>query len=238
MRIAIVGWEEGLAGQVSTWIETAMQCSIEYYVHPNDTFPMISANDALARPAKNFSFPVNGMYLNLPMIISKDWLKRLAELNIEGVVCCLSNSQERESIYRELVKSDIALLTAVHPSAQVLGGAEIKPGIDTVLEILDFEKQALNADLIITAEGRIDSQTANNKAPAGVAKVAKKLGIPCVGIAGSIGDNIENLHTIGMTSLFSIIPGPCSLAEAIHKGKENIIKTTEQLIRLILKFNN
>jgi carbonic anhydrase/acetyltransferase-like protein (isoleucine patch superfamily) len=128
VRIAIVGWEEGLAGQVSTWIETAMQCSIEYYVHPNDTFPIISAKDALARPAKNFSFPVNGMYLNLPMIISKDWLKRLAELNIEGVVCCLSNSQERESIYRELVKSDIALLTAVHPSAQVLGGAEIKPG--------------------------------------------------------------------------------------------------------------
>jgi acetyltransferase-like isoleucine patch superfamily enzyme len=128
MRIAIIGWEEGLAGQVSTWLQSSMDCSIEYYVHPSNDIPAITPSIALDRPAKNFSFPENGKYLNTPIIISKDWVKRLTELKIDGVICCLSKSQERERVFNELVNSNISLLSAIHPSAQVLGGAEIKAG--------------------------------------------------------------------------------------------------------------
>lgn len=128
MRIAIVGWEEGLAGQVSTWINTAFDCSIEYFVHPDNDFPQIVATEALARPASNFSFPENGKYLDIPMIISKEWVKKLSYLNIEGVVCCISDSKEREKVFNELDESNLKLLSAIHPSAQILGGAEIKAG--------------------------------------------------------------------------------------------------------------
>jgi len=128
MKIAIIGWEEGLAGQVSTWLQTSMNCSIEYYVHPDDEIPPIAPNIARDRPAKNFSFPENGKYLNTEIIISKNWVKRLTELKIEGVICCLSNSQERERVFNELANSNISLLSAIHPSAQVLGGTEIKAG--------------------------------------------------------------------------------------------------------------
>ena len=58
------------------------------------------------------------------MLISKDWVKRLTELKIDDVICCLYKFQEGESVYNELINSNISVLSAIYPSAQVLGGEE------------------------------------------------------------------------------------------------------------------
>jgi glycerate 2-kinase len=109
--------------------------------------------------------------------------------------------------------------------------AKLRPGIDIVLEIVDFENKLKGADLVITAEGQIDHQTAFGKAPAGVAKLAKKYGIPCIAIAGSVGKDISNLHEIGIDSIFSLCPGPVSLEKAITNGKEYLSNISEQIAR-------
>jgi glycerate 2-kinase len=109
--------------------------------------------------------------------------------------------------------------------------AKLRPGIDIVLEIVEYEKKILGADLVITAEGQIDHQTAFGKAPAGVAKLAKKQNIPCIAIAGSIGKNISNLHDIGINSIFSLCPGPINLEKAITNGKEYLSNISEQIVR-------
>ena len=109
--------------------------------------------------------------------------------------------------------------------------AKLKPGIDIVLEIVDYEKKIHGADLVITAEGQIDHQTAFGKAPAGVAKLAKNQNIPCIAIAGSIGENISNLHEIGINSIFSLCPGPVNLDNAINNGKEYLQNISEQIVR-------
>lgn len=90
------------------------------------------------------------------------------------------------------------------------------------------------ADLVLTAEGQIDFQTAYGKAPAGVAILAKKLGIPCIAIAGGIGERLGDLHTIGIDAVFSLCPGPVALEKAMADGDAYLVKASEQVMRCFL----
>lgn len=69
--------------------------------------------------------------------------------------------------------------------------AEMKPGIEIVMQAVKLEEAVKEASLVITGEGRIDSQTAGGKAPIGVASVAKRHHVPVIGIAGVLGDGVE-----------------------------------------------
>lgn len=109
--------------------------------------------------------------------------------------------------------------------------AILRPGIDVVLDLVNLKDKILNADLVLTAEGQMDNQTAYGKAPAGVAKCAKKKNIPCIAIAGSITDDIDQLHQIGITALFSLCPGPITLDDAIKNGAHYISNISEQIVR-------
>ncbi|MCZ6837624.1 MAG: glycerate kinase [Planctomycetota bacterium] len=70
-------------------------------------------------------------------------------------------------------------------------GATLKPGIDLVLETLDFESRCVKADLVLTGEGTLDHQSRQGKACLGVARIAKQLGIPCIALVGQAGDGAE-----------------------------------------------
>jgi glycerate kinase len=117
-------------------------------------------------------------------------------------------------------------------------GAELRRGVNLVLDLLGLDAQLVGADLVITAEGQIDFQTAFGKAPAGVAERAKARGVPCVAIAGSIGDGIGALHPIGVDALFSLCPGPMTLEQAMAQGQALLTATTEQVVRCYLSGSN
>jgi hypothetical protein len=72
MRIAILGWEEGLAGQVSTWVENAIGAQLVCFVHPFESLPTIDPLVAFDRPAKRFSIPIGGLYRGLPIVVELD----------------------------------------------------------------------------------------------------------------------------------------------------------------------
>ncbi len=112
--------------------------------------------------------------------------------------------------------------------------AELTPGIDLVLDLLNFKDTLAGADLVLTAEGRIDDQTRFNKAPAGVAKAAKASGIPCIGLCGSMGDGLEPLYALGMDAVLSICPGPVTLESAMAKGYDLLALATEQAVRTFI----
>ena len=107
-------------------------------------------------------------------------------------------------------------------AACVFLNAALKPGIDIVIEAVHLEEILRDADLVITGEGRIDSQTVSGKAPVGVARVAKKCGIPVIGIAGVLGDGVEAVHEHGIDAVFSILPALTPLAEALDRGEQNL----------------
>jgi len=116
-------------------------------------------------------------------------------------------------------------------------GGRLRKGIDLVVDLVGLKEKLADTDLVITGEGRIDNQTFFDKAPAGVAKAALNAGVPCIAIAGSIGDNINNLHSIGIDAVFTLCRGPVTLEHAVAHGKELLENAAEQVIRLFISAN-
>lgn len=122
-----------------------------------------------------------------------------------------------------------------------LGGAfmaflnsSISPGIDLILETICFRELIKKADLIITGEGRMDSQTCMGKAPIGVLRFAEEQQIPVIALAGSVQDE-EVLTEAGFMCVMPVLPAPVSLQKAMDKeyAQKNISRTVWQLLRLI-----
>jgi glycerate 2-kinase len=107
--------------------------------------------------------------------------------------------------------------------------ADLKRGIDIVLHAVDFEEAVKDADLVITGEGRIDSQTIYGKTPIGVAKAAKKYGVPVIGLAGSLSKDSDVVYEHGIDVLFSIVPGVVTLPEAFEHAAEYMEKTARNI---------
>lgn len=112
--------------------------------------------------------------------------------------------------------------------------AILKPGIDIVLEEIGLENDILKADLVITGEGRLDSQSVMGKAPAGVAKLAKIHNKKVIAIAGCLSSDAGICNDCGIDAFFSITPGAMSLDAAMHNetAKQNLANTAEQIFRL------
>ena len=115
--------------------------------------------------------------------------------------------------------------------------AQLKPGIEMVLEAVGFEKHLQNVDLVITGEGKLDKQTGMGKAASGILDAANKYSVPVIAIGGSVED-VESLIKRGFVSVFSVIRYPMPLEEAMQKDttRKNIIQTTEQIMRTIKHF--
>ncbi|HBS59533.1 MAG TPA: glycerate kinase [Firmicutes bacterium] len=111
--------------------------------------------------------------------------------------------------------------------------AQLRRGIDIVLETTEFSRLVKNADLVITGEGQTDGQTAFGKAPVGVARAAKAGGVPVVCLAGALGPGAENVLVRGIDALMSITAQPMALAECMRQGATLIEAATARLCRLI-----
>jgi glycerate kinase len=103
-----------------------------------------------------------------------------------------------------------------------------------VTDALALDKHVADADLVITGEGRIDSQTVHGKVPVGVAKVAKRYDIPVIGIAGSLTADVGVVHEHGIDAVFSVIYSICSLDEALASAGENV-RLTARNVAAVLK---
>lgn len=108
---------------------------------------------------------------------------------------------------------------------------KMKRGIDVVLDYIKLDDELANADLVITGEGKVDSQTVFGKTPIGVAQAAKNRDVPTILMTGSIGEDIEVLYDVGVVSVNSIINRPMSLKEAMEQAEELLQSSAEQVVR-------
>lgn len=111
--------------------------------------------------------------------------------------------------------------------------AVLRPGIETVLDMVGMERHLHGTDLVITGEGRIDGQSIYGKVPVGVAKRAKKYGIPVLAIVGGIGDGASAVYNCGIDGITSIVSGPMCLEQAMENSVKLIEDTAERVLRLI-----
>lgn len=110
-------------------------------------------------------------------------------------------------------------------------GAELSPGIDIVLDILRFEQVIADADLVITGEGKIDSQTTRGKAPMGVLNICKKHNIRVVALAGAV-ENRNQIDKIGFEKIYAVSPPEMPLNEAMKPeiAMKNIRRTAAKMV--------
>jgi len=150
--------------------------------------------------------------------------------------------------FAEIVKRDLGKEVNDVPGAGAAGGlgaglmaflnAELKSGIDIVIEAANLAEHVKDADLVITGEGMIDNQTIYGKTPIGVAKVAKQYNIPVLGIAGALSDDSDVVYKHGIDALISIAPGPISLNDAMKNGYRLVEKAAMRagkILRLLQK---
>jgi len=150
--------------------------------------------------------------------------------------------------FAEVVKRDLGKEVNDVPGAGAAGGlgaglmafldAELKSGIDIVIEAAKLDSHMEDTDLVITGEGMLDSQTIYGKTPIGVAKVAKRYSIPVLGIAGTLSDDSDVVYEHGIDALVSIAPGPISLHDAMVNGEklvENAAMRAGKMLTLLQK---
>lgn len=141
------------------------------------------------------------------------------------------------------IENDLGKSVSKIPGSGAAGGmgggmvaffkSTLQSGIETILDIAKFDELLKNCDLVITGEGRIDSQTLRGKVPIGVAKRAKKLDIPVLCVVGSIGEGIDDIYNHGVTSIISINNQPIDFSISKLKSVENLTITMDNLVRLL-----
>ncbi|PVX42886.1 glycerate 2-kinase [Pasteurella langaaensis DSM 22999] len=150
--------------------------------------------------------------------------------------------------YADVIADDLHVEVKNIPGAGAAGGlgaafagvlkAELKSGIGIITELLKLEEKMKDANLVITGEGRLDHQSINGKVPVGVAAVAKRHNIPVIGIAGSLGQDIDVVYEYGLDAVFSVLNKVCSLTEALEPTTAAMnLEITARNIAATLKMN-
>lgn len=112
-------------------------------------------------------------------------------------------------------------------------GAQLRRGIEIVTDALHLDACVADADLVITGEGRIDSQTIHGKVPVGVANVAKRYNKPVIAIAGSLTADVGVVHEHGLDAVFSVIYCICTLDDALKNAEDNVRMTARNVAATI-----
>lgn len=146
--------------------------------------------------------------------------------------------------FAEVVERDLGKEIADLPGAGAAGGlgaglvafldAELRMGAAVVMEVTRFEEKIEGADLIITGEGKIDSQVKFGKALLAVGRVAQKHGIPVAAIAGQVDEDADVVFEYGITATFSMLQGPTTLEEAMRRQASLLARETQNVVRLFL----
>lgn len=110
----------------------------------------------------------------------------------------------------------------------------LSPGIDLVLETMNFDQHLSGASMVITAEGKIDAQSAMGKAISGVAQRARERGIPVFALCGTVGQGHEAVYQQGISAVIPIVDGPMCLDQAMARTADLLAATSRRLMEIRL----
>jgi len=150
------------------------------------------------------------------------------------------NLKHLAGIIRDQLDTDIEYIRGSGAAGGLGGGiiaflgGTIRKGFDVIAEIVNLEEHVKQCDLIITGEGKIDSQTAYGKTPAGVAGVAVRYNKPVIEFAGTLGEGYEKLYESGFSAIIPIAGGPISLEESMRSAGKLLETAAERVARIMM----
>lgn len=145
--------------------------------------------------------------------------------------------------YRDVIRRQFRTDPDAIPGAGAAGGlgaaltvflgGEMKSGIDTVLDLIDFDSRLEGVDLVVTGEGRTDWQSCCGKVMQGVGTRAQRKGVPAVGLSGSLGRDAAQIFDHGIASLMTTVDAPMPLEEALNRAEELYCLGAERMFRFL-----
>lgn len=157
---------------------------------------------------------------------------------------CVAELDEALAHFARVIRGDLGRDVAEVPGAGAAGGlgagllaflphCTLRPGIDIVVDHSHLSEKVSGADLVVTGEGRMDSQTRFGKTPKGVADVAAAAGVPVVAVTGALGDGADVLYDEGFAAILPVLSRLAPLDEVLADGAENITRTARNLGALL-----
>ncbi|MBP3577051.1 MAG: glycerate kinase [Lachnospiraceae bacterium] len=155
----------------------------------------------------------------------------------------LQKLEEGMCNYREVITREFGVNLDTVKGAGAAGGlggalavflhANLKPGIETVLDLIEFDSRLEGVSYVITGEGRLDGQSCFGKVVQGVGLRCKKQGIPATALVGSIGEGAEKILEHGITAIVKTTPEDMPLAEALARAEELYFDTAVRMFSKI-----
>ncbi len=150
--------------------------------------------------------------------------------------------------FSNIVKAKLNKDVANTPGVGAAGGlgygllaflnADIKSGIESILDILKIDDLLTDVDICITGEGKMDEQSAFGKVASGVANRCKNNNIPCFAIVGGMDNNADVMYNYGITSIITTINGIMSIEDAIKNAEPLLENAAIRLFRTINYHNS
>ncbi len=145
--------------------------------------------------------------------------------------------------YAQIIEQDLNTSVREVPGAGAAGGlgagmiaflgATLRPGAQIVLEAAHLDEQLKGTDLLITAEGQLDGQTAYGKTVGAVAQMAKRYNIPVLALAGSLGEGYQAVYDLGVDAIAVLPSGPMTLEHSMEHAAELISDAAERSLRML-----
>ncbi len=149
--IAIIGWEEGTAGQVDSWLGS-IGYSVDLFIHPSDDPPQVQK---IIRAVKYFDYPEENSFKNKPLVSKKDWADLVTD-NFIGCLVTLSAPYKREEQIDYAKSNNINLINAIHPSAII--NSETTLGTNIIMQagtIVGYRSE-INDGVFLNTGSQID----------------------------------------------------------------------------------
>ncbi len=157
----------------------------------------------------------------------------------------LSRLENGMKNYAQIIKRDLGIDAESIVGGGAAGGigaalscflnAKMTSGIETLLDLVDFDSFLKNADFVISGEGRIDFQSANGKVLSGIGKRCKKYGVPLITVCGCLGDGYESIYDIGVTKIYTLVNDKITIEEAITNAECVYLERAKELFYDIKK---
>lgn len=145
--------------------------------------------------------------------------------------------------FSDVIQKDLKTDVSQIPGSGAAGGmgagmvaflhSKLQMGIETVLDTVHFDQLLKDTDMVFTGEGKIDTQSLRGKVVIGVAKRAKRAGVPVIAVVGDVGDQIDDAYTMGVTSIFSINRVAVEFKEARKRSSKDLRAAMDDIMRLM-----
>ena len=129
-KIAVIGYHDGSAGQIESWLEVTTGLRIEYFVIAADTYTEVDIRqEHERRVCQTTDFPLKGYFKGKPVLVSNDWPGILLSKGVKNVLCLDGHNQTRHRHIKMAKDHNMNLVSAIHPSVSVMADAKISPGV-------------------------------------------------------------------------------------------------------------